>query len=200
MLLSKIVLPVIIGIGIITNILVIVGMSNARMTVSASAKFYYLIIATGDLGILLSYNGIYTFLNRTLWYWSEKQLNINLLTSSSISCKIWVSCWNFAEILSGYGLVCFSIERLLAVYFPFHAKRFLNFKFSKLFFLITALIFGTIIPFQAFYNQVWLIPSSSRYTCGPSFRSELNARIFSLAKQFVYFFIQYCNSSSRLLS
>lgn len=95
MLLSKIVLPVIIGIGIITNILVIVGMSNARMTVSASAKFYYLIIATGDLWTLLSYNWIYTFLNRTLWYWNEKELNINLLTSSSISCKIWVSCWNF---------------------------------------------------------------------------------------------------------
>ena len=138
--------------GIIGNIWILVTLAFGRVSISHATKFYYSIIGLSDLSIVLC-NFLWTDLCDALWIWTEGKTYFCFDILSLFSCII-TNLWGFlSELVSNYALVALSIERLIAVCFPFRAKSILNRKFTLYLLLIligpSFLLYSVVIPLSS---------------------------------------------------
>ena len=151
--------------GIIGNIWILFTLGLGKVPISTTTKFYYLLIGVGDLSLIICHF-FWAGLCDTLWIWSKGKFFLCLDIFSPFSCVIMRLWYYLSEFLSNYTLVAFSIERLIAVCWPFRAKTMLTKTFTiylLLFLNVPGFLFYLIvIPFGSAIIPITRVVS---FTC-----------------------------------
>ncbi|CAH1776724.1 unnamed protein product [Owenia fusiformis] len=115
--------PVLLLIGTVGNILVIIVLSRKQMRISTSS-IYMICLAFSDLGVL--YTGLPRQWLRRFGIWnddSNEYVYTDLRAFTEAGCKFHIFMLYYFQHMSTYILICFSWERVIAVYFPFRLKE-----------------------------------------------------------------------------
>ena len=134
---------------------------------SSTMKFYYISIAIADF-IDLLVNLLWIGLTDSLNVITNFQFSINIASQNDFNCKVFGSLWILSETYSNYSVIALSIERMVAIYFPFKSKLILNKKFT--FFIYSITVFPVSLALAvpgALIAKVAYIPgiSSTGYDC-----------------------------------
>lgn len=126
--------PVLCAVSLIGNITVLIGMARVKHGFSRSVRFYYSMLAIGEL---LLVDGLYfvgDFLETGIAYLVSGGTYYPILTydATDLSCKLLSALWLVSDNIAGYTLVCLGIERIIAVTWPLRAKTILTLRFSVL--------------------------------------------------------------------
>lgn len=70
-----------------------------------SSRLYYLLIAIGDLGMLLNPFLSTSVIELAVPYWSGNAFSPHTRSASTLSCKTMVIAWFAAQIVNGYEFV-----------------------------------------------------------------------------------------------
>ena len=94
--------PLLLIIGLIGNFLILVLMPKRCVQASASAKYYYILIALADLLDLIVGWVLRTLFGEILFIYSSGKLYINFYFINSLFCKILKTLWTLMESFSNY--------------------------------------------------------------------------------------------------
>ena len=169
--------------GLFANSIILIHMSKKSLKINPSARLFYLFISVSDLINNLSYGVGMQILMDALYMWTDKKFWLSTYPKQytdvanngvSISneaeeggfqiwniidgvfwCKLFGFLGYLGTICSTYGILAFSIERLIVIYFPFWAMRFRSIKMS-----VTILVL-CVIPPNAIILPLFLIVFSS---------------------------------------
>ena len=141
--------PFIILFGIVSNILILIHMSRKKLKLFPSVRFFYLFIGASDLlynissglGMQILMDAFYMWTDKKVWISTyPKGYNQANQTESNFSileffdgifwCKLFGFIGLFGLLGSPYGVLAFSIERFLAIYFPYWTLRIRSINFS----------------------------------------------------------------------
>ena len=130
--------PVITIIGLVGTIFVILIMANRKVKITKSARFFYLTIGISDLIHNIFFGTLMGILMDALYMWTNKKFWISTYPEDggAVWCKLAGFFWYLSENYSNYTLMAFSIERLIATYFPIKSRRILSMRFSIILTLI----------------------------------------------------------------
>ena len=135
-------------IGLVGNLLILYGMFRCKRT-SKSVRFYYMIIALGDIGFIIFESILISIPDIAVPYFFGCELSLNLLTRSEFCCKGLKTIKLIFENISRNSLMCFMMETIWAVKYPFQFKKYHNFVLSVcLFLLINILLSSIYVPLR----------------------------------------------------
>ena len=109
--------------GLLSNIMIILILPSKSIQINSISRMFYLAIAIGDIGNLIFWH-IREFFTKGLSILSSGEIYLNIY--SDPICKLLLSLDYLFFPLSQYGLLAFSIERVLALYFPLKHKLFMT--------------------------------------------------------------------------
>ena len=104
--------PIIVIIGTIGNFIIIILFSRKLVKMNANAKIYTVVIAFGDLGVLIFFH-LREFLSVGLWFLTSGKFY--LFYYYPFHCKILTSSYLFFYSIAMYAVIAFSIERNIAL-------------------------------------------------------------------------------------
>ena len=141
--------------GVLGNLLILCVMPMNLVTIRASLKMYYIIIAISDLYNIINSWILWTFIYDTLSILTNGHIYFDLSVKSEFACKEIFTGWAAAEILSNYTLVSLLIEKILVVTYPLKAKTFLNERTRCLIFALCVFPpFFSVVPFNPFVVMI----------------------------------------------
>ena len=160
---------VILGVGLIGNVFTFIVLVYSKKKKSHIVASNYLILLTAaNTCYLLSHFNTDSY-NRIIYHFNIN--NIQLLHSNQLACKGFYYLKHCARYINTMLTVCFSLERLLAVYYPLKIRS-LHSKFSVLFKL--SIFIACLIPLY-FPLYVELVS-----------KSDMRARNLYLIKKYNY--------------
>lgn len=145
--------PLLILFGIVSNTLILFHMSRKKLKIISSVRFFYLFIGASDLlytlssglGLQIFMDALYMWTDKTFWLstypkeykhsnlegnQSENNFSVIDIFDGIFWCKIF-GFFSYLSLLSStYGVAAFSIERFIAIYFPYWSLRFRSMKLS----------------------------------------------------------------------
>ena len=122
--------------GIVLNSLVLIGMLSSRINASKTAKFYYVLMAIGDLQIMFKIMTVFLFqLKCFLDYFQLCEIMLKW----RFFWKFAMATWLIGEIISNYSIMLLSFERLLAITNPMRSRLYLSLKRNVITFIIVTL-------------------------------------------------------------
>ena len=137
-------------------------MPNKKARIGGSQKFYYITFAIADFIDVFNSWFLWVFLSDSLYMWTEGKFTINVVTSSSFACKAMIVVWTVSEIYSDYAVTAFTIERLIALFFPLKSKAILTMKFSIILVAIIVIpMWLSIVPLIPFVANLMYNPGTS---------------------------------------
>ena len=113
---SMYVSPIVICSGIVGNFLSIVVFIKRRKQDRASAQYLGLLAVVDFLN--LSVFTLRDWLHLNLHILSQGRLSYDKLMPSAVGCKFQLYIWNILSYCSSWIIICFSVERLLVIWFP----------------------------------------------------------------------------------
>ena len=150
---SQFVNPVFTFCGIIGNSWILYTLLFQNVRISKTTKLYYCIIGVGDLSFETA-GLMWGVVCDSLWIWSGGTLSFCFDSLSLLSCTVIRLWYYLSDLVSNYSLVALSIERLIAVCWPLHAKSILTRKVTFL------LLFSLLIPAFVYYTIIISFSSS----------------------------------------
>ncbi|XP_064623706.1 growth hormone secretagogue receptor type 1-like [Lineus longissimus] len=124
--------------GVVGNIISLIIFIRQRKKDSASA-IYLGCLAVTDLGNLIS--GIIFWAHQSLYYMSFGAYNIPY-AYTDLGCKILCYAWYNFMFLSGWIIIAFSVERMIAVVFPLNVSTVVTSRRRKL--VLVGLLFASL--------------------------------------------------------
>lgn len=182
-------LPIISALGITGNILIIYRMRKSTVQIAKLARYYYIIIAIGDLCSLIFFP-IHYFLYITYSHLTSQSI-LHILTpfSAKILCKLIISLHLLSYIVSQYTIMAYSTERNIALYFPLRHRKFNK---GKLQLLLLMLYIGIpvlfLLPLSVVTTGHVGLSYSSVPACSP-YSAHTFFPLFTLSAAFLCWFI-----------
>ena len=183
--------PFLVLFGIVSNVLILIHMSRKLVKINPSVRFFCLFIGASDLLTTLTFGLGQQILMDAFYMWTDKKFwlstypkdfhhaNLEGLNQddSGVSIAIfdgifWCKIFGFFAYLgilsTNYGVVAFSIEGFLAIYFPYWSIRVRSIKFSIVLLSIclippSAVILPLNLPvFSSAQDPIW---SYTEFSC-----------------------------------
>ena len=169
------VLPCIITFGTVGNILAFVVLMNRRMR-STSVNFYLAFLACADTGTLY-FSGFKT--------WLRVMTGFELLHVSDAGCKIVMFLFLLCLHMSAWLVVAVSVDRFLAVWFPFKSLTMCNVNRARLVGLAGFLIIAAGNS-HVFWNLHLQFYDNGRHACAGSPDDYFMSNVFPWLKLATY--------------
>ena len=175
--------------GIIGNFINIIVMSQYLRKYSSSV--YIFILAISDSAYLIS-----TFLGgllKPLKCYYFKETSIDFVNHNNFACKLFQYLMDLSSDYSSMIILCFSIERFIAVYKPIKVKVICRIKIVKLLcILLLLLISASIAPYH------FMMLRSYYHSCVVDLDAEKTFSVIYIVESTVYkilpvFMIAICN-------
>ena len=162
-----VVMPILLILGLFgqsSSIIIFLKLNKWKST----CKVYYLTSAIMDLAFLFAF-GIPEWTGEGLDYVTFGSLNFTPENYSILSCRVFRFTWSVTSFVSYWVLLVFSVERALAIAYPFLRMKFINIRIAIINCSIVT-IFGIIIFSPTIFTDVYKlwgveenVPIESRY-------------------------------------
>ena len=132
-------------IGIVLNILIIIIYSRFSLDTKNTTVFYYISIASSELGTLIFKDLWFGFFGIGWDFVFNGHNPFGYLDSSSLSSPSWICplnafLWYFFEIIANNTFVILELERLGALYFPLQTRNIFTMKKALISVLILTIL------------------------------------------------------------